>query len=68
MNWLLIFISILFFLGFSFLLWIRLVKVLDQNGVIYTSTIKQRILWEILFQIMRLAVLSLVVHWVLKKG
>lgn len=62
MSWLLIFIIAIVLIAFSFSLWMRLTKVLDRSGVIYTNATKKRILWEILFQIARLIVLLLVVH------
>lgn len=65
MSWFLIFIIVLILFAFSFSLWNRLIKVLDQNDMVYTPKVKKRILWEILFPIARLAVLSVIVHFVL---
>ena len=65
MSWILIFIITFALFAFSFSLWIRLTKVLDQNNIPYTAKVKKRILWEILFKIVRLLVLLFLVHWVL---
>jgi hypothetical protein len=63
MNWFSIFIVSVIALVLSLSLWMRLIKVLDQNGIAYTPIVKRKILWEILFQIARLLVLFSVVHW-----
>lgn len=65
MSWLSIFIFALVILAFSVSLWVKLIKILDQNEIVYAPTLKKRILWEILFHFVRLIVLLFVIHWFL---